>query len=142
MINRPLRSPVLHVWSKDAAIDRSDPIKAGAAYNKFHETGKLEDLTLIPGARPTVFELAPLTRKQLIACGAAPNPAMSDVEAVAWSLRSVRDFTVQGRALLVEHTDIPGIGKRVNEDVLDHLYDIGLFTELATRVERISRLDP
>lgn len=145
MISLPLRSPVLHVWSRDKAIDRSDPVKAAAAMQRFQDTDQLGELAGVirPGMEPAIFEVAPMSRRVQVYCAGLQNATQAVVEAVAFSLRSVRGITgPDGRPFSLEHVDAPPLGRRVTEECIDRLFDLALFLELGNRAMEISRLDP
>ncbi len=145
-IKRRLRSKVLHVWSQDSALDKSDPQKLETALKKFEDSGDLEDLApvILPHDKPTVFELYTLKRPIMIQLDSMASGGAADNTAVAFGLRGVQNFTVDGKPYDLELVDAPAAigGKCVSERSLDQLYDPGLFAELGARLVRASRLDP
>lgn len=110
----------------------------------WQEYRKGNDLTKIPvkeGAKLALFELAPLSRKQLLKVMSMSIPLEQCTEAVAFSLRSVSGFEVNGEPLEISHSNVDG-EKRVKPDCLDKLFDPLLFGELGARVLELNRLDP
>lgn len=142
MIRKSLGGVVRHVWSDDPALDKSDPDVFAAKWKAFLADGKVECLPVVEGGAPAVFEIAPLTRRQFLRIYNGGGGALEQMsEAVAYGLRSVKGFEVDGRAPDVEKVD-SDVGKRLSAKCLDALFDPLLFAELGARVLEISRLDP
>lgn len=140
MISKRLVSRIKHVWSKDPALDRSDPAHFDKAWAEFLKKGDLEILPLKGGEHPTIFEIAPLTRRQFERIGSMSG-LEADTEAVACSLRSVSGFEVDGSNAVLEHEG-PQSNRRLTAASLDAIYDVYLFAELGRRILEISSLDP
>ena len=73
--------------------------------------------------------------------GMASAPMEQMVEAVAYGLRSVTGFEVDGSEVSVERVSSDGC-KRADAKTLDALFDPILFGELGSRILEVSQLDP
>lgn len=140
MISKSLVGTVLHVWSQDGALDKSDPEQFGVAWAEFAKAGDVSKLPMRDGCRPSVFVLAPLTRKQFLR--AYQHSGIEQVnDIVAYGLREVRDVEVDGRPLELER-EKSEVGQRATAATLDALFDPLLFGELSARILEISCIDP
>lgn len=140
MITKSMLGTIRHAWSEDPAIDKSDPDKFAMAWKEALRTGDIKCLPFREGDQPAVFELAPLTRKQFLRVFA--QEGISQVcEAVAYGLRTVSGFIVDGRGVDLDRVDSDA-GKRLSAASLDALFDPVLFMELGTRIIEVSRIDP
>lgn len=137
MITRSLTSSVKHVWSKDGALDRASPAFDLAAY---HRDGDMAHLPCLPGCAPTVFTLARLPRRTFVYC-ADLDGFRRVCEAVAYGVREVAGFVVDGQELSLAHQK-SDLGQRLTEASMDALFDPDLFGELAGRVLELSQIDP
>lgn len=54
---------IIHVWSRDPALDDSDPAALEDALAKVRETGDVKALPLKEGKRPVIWKLTSLTEK-------------------------------------------------------------------------------
>lgn len=126
-----------HVWSEDPAIDRDSP---AFDWVEFLRTGDLAHVPTVEGGKLTVFKIRPLSRKQFTRVFNL-NGLEQLVEAVAYGLREVKDFILDGQAVELKHIKVDG-EERVSNDSLDRVFEPLLFTELGTRIVELSRLDP
>jgi hypothetical protein len=142
-LNRSLTATHDFVWNKDPALDERDGIQA--AWAEHVKSGTLDPIRPFfkEGMVPTVFKLAPLSRKQWLHVGQLPG-MLSNYEAVAFSLRSVEGLELNGGPLQISASDIVEVNgmKRLKSEVVDAIYDPFLFNLMAERVIEISRLDP
>lgn len=138
MLQRSFIQSTKYISSLDPAIDRDHP---DFNWEDYRRTGEAKHLPLREGAQATVFELAPLTRKQMARVLGFERVLDQCTEAVACGLRQVSNFIVDGQPLIVEHQGNDG-ERRVKSSVLDKLFDPVLFGELGTRIMEINRLVP
>lgn len=140
-INRSLVGAVRHVYSRDPALDKDHKDYSPAL---FRDTGDLKHMPPKEGQRVAVFELKPLPRRRLNRITSA-KPADGDFtaeqynEAVAYGLKAVRDFEVDGAPVEL-HFDGDGADQRLREKSLDAIYKLTLFIELGSRILEISDL--
>lgn len=138
MLSRSFISSIKHISLLDPAINREHEDYKPELYR---DTGDQKHIPLHDGATPSVFELSPLTRKQLQAVMDVANSLEQVSEAVAYGLKSVTNFSYDGEPIKVEHVTVNG-NRRVKSDVLDKLFDPTLFAELGSRILGLNRLDP
>lgn len=133
---------VRFVSTLDPAIDRDHPDLASLV-EEYRKTGDVAKLPLREGATPTVFEIAPMSRKQLTRVLGIPSDKYIEQcsEAVAYGLRSVSNFIVDGEQVVIEHATVSD-EKRVKPAVLDRIFDPLLFAELGARILELNRLNP
>ncbi len=148
MIQRSLIGNVKHVWSDDPGLNKEHP-EFDETWKKFRESVAGDVSVLAPvtkeGAKLTVFELRPLSRQRFNAIMGRAFRGMEDLTledlglAVAFSLRSVQDYEIDGSPVRVEHHRVNG-EDCVKKEVLDKIYDHTLFVELGLRVLTLSRI--
>lgn len=137
MITKALTARRAHVWSQDPALDDQLP---GHDWGKFLLTSELSHLGIREGERPTVFQLQPLTRAQMIRV--MNLEGMDRINAaVAYGLRAVDGFSCDGQPVELEMRG-KGDDERVSERSLDRIFDPLLFAELGTRIIDISQIHP
>lgn len=141
MLIRSLSGITKWVYALDPALhadDRETLDRAIAAYLD----GDLAALVPVTreGERPSVFDVAPLSRKQFMRV-LAMDGIEQVVETVAFGCRGVSDFMVDGATFVLQATN-NGDGKRLTPATLDALFDVGLFAALSNRILEISRLSP
>lgn len=129
-----------HVWSLDAALDKSDEEGFKAAWEKFLKDDDVAALPLVEGDAPTVFDLEPLSRKAFTAVMKLDGLEQAS-EAVAYGLCGVTGFHVKGKPFTIERKETNG-SARLTAKTMDAIYDPFLFMELGYRVIAISRIDP
>lgn len=142
MIRRSLLASVKHVWSKDPALDREH---ADFSPDLFESTGDFKYLPKFAGQELTVFELAPLSRKQremVAQLGRQDRTVEALREAVAFGLRGWARFIGDEGTEIEPRFHTAGGERRATEWTLDQLYDAGLFAELGARIVEISALNP
>lgn len=140
MIRKSLLGIVKHVWRDDPALDKSDPDKFEAAWTAFLADGDAAKLPVKEGQKVAEFDLAPLSRRQFLRVyqgGGSPLEQMA--EAVAYGLRALRGFEVDGHAPDLERVE-SDVGKRLSVKSLDAIFDPVLFAELGSRIVEISRI--
>jgi hypothetical protein len=143
MISRSLLATFRHVWDQDPALDRESP---NFSFEAFVRTGDLSHVPAKEGQKLTIFELAPLSRRQfqeVIQLRTQERPIDAAMLAVAYGLRGVVNFyDASGQELQVHFlTDGDGT-KRVSPATLDQLYDVALLGQLGTRIINESTLRP
>lgn len=133
---------VRFVSTLDPAIDREHP-DIESILAEYRKTGDVSKLPLREGSTPSVFEIAPLSRKQLTRVLGIPGEKYIEQcsEAVACGLRAVTNFVVDGEPVTIETSTVSD-EKRVKPAVLDRLFDPLLFAELGTRILELNRLNP
>lgn len=143
MISRSLLGTFKHVWDQDPALDKESE---RYSFDSFTRTGDLSHVPAKEGQKLTVFECAPLSRRQfqeVIQLRTQERPIDAAVLAVSYGLRGVQNFLdASGQELQVAFvTDGDGT-KRVSPATLDQLYDISLIGQLGTRIINESTLRP
>lgn len=143
-LTRSLTATHDFVWDKDPALNfQAEGFQT--AWAEHVKTGKLDPIRSFfhEGTVPSVFKLAPLSRRQWLHVAQMPG-IMSDYESVAFSLRSVEGLEINGGPLQITTADVVEVNgmKRLKSEVIDLIYDPFLFRLIAERVIEISRLDP
>lgn len=143
MISRSLLGTFRHVWDQDPALDKENE---AYSFESFTRTGDMKHLPVKEGQKLTVFQLAPLSRRQfqeVIQLRTQERPIDAAVLAVSFGLRGVENFyDAAGQELQVTFiTDGDGT-KRVSPATLDQLYDVSLIGQLGTRIINESTLRP
>ncbi len=143
MISRTLLGTFKHVWDQDPALDRESE---AFSHESFVRTGDMKHLPVKEGQRLTIFELAPLSRRQfqeVIQLRTQERPIDAAVLAVSFGLRGVQNFyDASGQELQVAFITEGDGTKRVSPATLDQLYDISLIGQLGTRIINESTLRP
>lgn len=137
MITRTLTGRKSHVWSQDPAIDRDHP---SFSWDAFLKDGDLKHLPKVEGQEYTLFEIGPLTRRQMMRVMSLSGMEQVN-EAVAFGLKDVKNYVADGQSVSLEHQN-QGDEKRLNQRSLDRIFDPLLFTELGMRIIMLSQLDP
>mgnify|MGYP001600189261 CR=1 FL=1 len=139
MIRRSFIAEVRHVWSSDEALDKDHP---SFDWQAFVKTGDLAHVPAKENAQLAVFHLRPLSRQRFLRVwGSGAEPLQMRHDAVAFGLRRVTGFEVDGRAVELEFQSVDG-EERVTPRVLDQLFDPMLFLELGERILELSRISP
>ena len=151
-IQRSLVGRALHVWTADPALDKRHPafLEKWRAFVKAKDAATLAEVPLVSGEKPTVFEVEGLSRDSFLRIESLVGRGVTNDEAVAFGLRAISPlgapFTHHGAPVVISPTDlkeVPGTrDKHLVADVLDKLFDPGLFAELAEVIVEISRPDP
>jgi len=113
------------------------------AWAQFLRTSDLSCLTPVTheGARLTVFDIRPLTRKEQLRVASCDAAIEKLCESVAFGLLRVHDLEVDGQPFVLEREKRDGT-ERVSPKSLDAMFDLGLFAAVGGRIIEISQLDP
>lgn len=141
MITKSLIASIPHVWTQDPSLDKGPAFEA--AWTEFIKTGEIAKLPIKDGQKPTVFTLGPLRRKALQRVYNTDGLERA-TEAVAYGLRNVADYVVDGRPVQLRWDSEADskMGARLTNECLDEIYDPLLFVELSARIIDISHIDP
>lgn len=160
MIQLRVHRVVDHVWSRDPALDKSDPARWSKAWTEFLETGSVAALPLRDGRQPTIWKLASLKREDRLRLGDLAQGKMADLlkngsglEGIIGLsfLRGSDQLVAAGLVGVVNLQDEHGRpakfeinGHGVSKEQLDALHLLGMHfvNELGNRILEISEPDP
>lgn len=144
-ISRSLSAPLKFVWLSDPALDHKhqDFVEKWRAF--LDDGGDVESLPVKEGLKPAVFDVMPLSRQGWLTMQAAGVGLEMALEAVRYGLKQIHNVQVDGVDFKINpETDYERDGneKRLKSDVLDRLWDPGLFADLGTFIMQKSKLPP
>jgi hypothetical protein len=137
-LQRDLTQHYDHVWTSDPAIDKEH---ANFDADEYLKTGDMKFAPLRDGEKPTVFKIAPLSRKQWLDVTSRDGLTERLDAAVSYGLRSVENLEINGSPFQLEHEQ-SSKGSRVKQAYLDQIWDPELMTEIGAKVIQISKIDP
>src|SRR5688572_3826145 len=111
---RSLIAGTSYILSDDPALD-PDASKHDQFMKDFDAD---KHLVLKEGCTPARWRLASLSRAQFLRVWSQSSPAERCYEAIAYGLREVSDFSVDGQPLRIE-TRKADLGRRLTDDCLD-----------------------
>jgi len=136
-------TPQEHIYSRDPALDASDPERLSRALKTFRDTGDRSELPLKNGEQPAIFRYVSLSQAGFYALGRASRGEMLST-AVRHALVGIDGVTGEdGRPLKLEFTDGPE--KMLTDASMALIWDYyraGLLTELGERVIAECNMDP
>lgn len=139
IVLRSLSATTKYISQFDPALDHGH---ADFSWDRYRDTGDAAHLPIVPGATPTVFELAPLTASQLARVLASTESQFAHcLEAVAYGLRGASNLRDGEASIAIEHHTVSGL-RRLRPASLDQIRDPRLVLELGARILELCHLDP
>ena len=126
---------VEYIFSRDEALDKAHP---DYNWEEYIATCDSKYAPLKEGHTPTVFQVRKLSRKQYVKISALPDEQKWG-EAIAFGLKGIKNFCRPVQLLM---KNVPELGERLKDDVLDDIFAPELFVELGLRILTLSTLDP
>ncbi len=136
-LSRSLIANVPYVLSTDPAIDESK-----SKVDKYRATLDESYLAFLEGSTPARWHLHSLSKAQLLEVWSQTSHIKRCYEALAYGLRSVEGFAVDGQPFRLDTTK-SDLGRRLTDECMDVLVrDVTILLEVGNAAIEVSSLRP